>query len=272
MLDNNFCPKCGKQVAGEAKFCDGCGAEMATFGTGGKKSRMPIIAVAVAVAIVVAVAGFFFWNSKLKPIDVDLTSSISKTDIEVAGTDGSGKVSIDSVSIKNNVIKQASTDREKEFLKKVDYEISPETKLSNGDRVTITVKYPIEAEDKYNIKASNVRRVFTISNFKEKEEKRASNVTVNLYDPQKYTDIDYYNSAYLSDAEINSMTKDQAQRAINDIYANHNYKFTTKKWASFYAKIGKQGTIPAEDFNEEEKFTSIEYDNYLRLKKHRDSF
>ena len=48
--------------------------------------------------------------------------------------------------------------------------------------------------------------------------------------------------------------------------------FTTKKWASFYAKIGKQGTIPAEDFNEEEKFTSIEYDNYLRLKKHRDSF
>ena len=81
MLDNNFCPKCGKQVAGEAKFCDGCGAEMATFGTGGKKSRMPIIAVAVAVAIVVAVAGFFFWNSKLKPIDVDLTSSISKTDI-----------------------------------------------------------------------------------------------------------------------------------------------------------------------------------------------
>ena len=48
---------------------------------------MSIIAVAVAVAIVVAVAGFFFWNSKLKPIDVDLTSSISKTDIEVAGTE-----------------------------------------------------------------------------------------------------------------------------------------------------------------------------------------
>lgn len=273
MSKYKICPNCGRDVPVNAQFCDACGSSIGNAtGNGKKKIIIPVILILL---IVIAGAGFFFWNIKFKTLNVDLTSSINKENIDFSGEDGNGRASADEVVLRNNIISSLTKDREKEFMKKVRYEITPDSRLSNGDKITIKATYPAGAENEYHIKAENTERTITVSNLKEREtaaksEKKFDFYDSDLYNPEKNKTILHYDQRKLSDAEINSMDKDEAQRAINDIYANHDYKFTSKKWADYYEAIGKQGTIPSKYFSKD-VFSRIEKYNYDRLTRHRDS-
>ena len=70
----------------------------------------------------------------------------------------------------------------------------------------------------------------------------------------------------LSDAEINSLSADQLQQAINEIWARNGYIFKSDYWNEYYSQFDwYHGTIPADQFDAASNLNEIERDNCDRL-------
>lgn len=77
--------------------------------------------------------------------------------------------------------------------------------------------------------------------------------------------LDGSDSHYLTDAEVDNLTLDELQLAINEIYARHGRKFVMKEYQDyFYAKSWYQGTVDAQDFDEK-VFNTYESSNIQKL-------
>ena len=72
----------------------------------------------------------------------------------------------------------------------------------------------------------------------------------------------------LSESEIDSLTEDETQDAINEIWARNGYIFGDKEKYDYYSQKYDL-TIPAGDFNAEEILSDIEYENVQKLADHR---
>ena len=70
----------------------------------------------------------------------------------------------------------------------------------------------------------------------------------------------------LSDAEINSLSADQLQQAINEIWARNGYIFKSDYWNDYYSQFDwYHGTIPSDQFDAASNLNEIERDNCDRL-------
>ena len=70
----------------------------------------------------------------------------------------------------------------------------------------------------------------------------------------------------LSDEEINSLSADQLQQAINEIWARNGYIFKSDYWNEYYSQFDwYHGTIPADQFDAASNLNEIERDNCDRL-------
>jgi TPR repeat protein len=69
MMSINFCPNCGSKIAPGAKFCAGCGNELAaeTGNNSQKKNRQLFSVLIPTVAIAVVAIIFFIFSSKKEP-------------------------------------------------------------------------------------------------------------------------------------------------------------------------------------------------------------
>ena len=74
-----FCPKCGAQIPGDARFCGSCGAQLRAVETvapprptrPARRRRVAPLAIALGVLVVVAAAGAVAWFSLFAPYDID---------------------------------------------------------------------------------------------------------------------------------------------------------------------------------------------------------
>jgi hypothetical protein len=70
----------------------------------------------------------------------------------------------------------------------------------------------------------------------------------------------------LSDSEINSLSADQLQQAINEIWARNGYIFKSDYWNDYYSQFDwYHGTIPSDQFDAASNLNGTERDNCDRL-------
>ena len=70
----------------------------------------------------------------------------------------------------------------------------------------------------------------------------------------------------LSDEEINSLSADQLQQAINEIWARNGYIFKSDYWNDYYSQFDwYHGTIPSDQFDAASNLNGTERDNCDRL-------
>ena len=72
----------------------------------------------------------------------------------------------------------------------------------------------------------------------------------------------------LSESEIASLTLDETQDAINEIWARNGYIFGDKEKNDYYSQKYDL-TIPAGEFDAEEILSDTEYENVQKLADHR---
>lgn len=77
--------------------------------------------------------------------------------------------------------------------------------------------------------------------------------------------LDGSDSRYLTDEEIKSLTDNELQLGINEIYARHGRKFSSEKYRSYFSeKTWYNGTIEPDRFDER-VFNQYEQENIRKL-------
>lgn len=190
------------------------------------------------VLIIGGAVGYFIWNSTFKTIEIDLASNISNAEIKYTGENGSGVARFDASDLKN-AADYPSEKRAKEFMEGVTYEIVPSSELKNDQSIEVVAKYSRSIADEKNIKVTNYKKSLIVTGLKEEEQeqekkKASSDVTINLYDPNAGNVYSDYNVPVEEDDTTDELTPSEAQKAINDIYAEHGYIFSNKTWQNYY--------------------------------------
>ena len=213
-------------------------------------------------------------------------------DIEVSftGTDTEGKA-----KYKIN----SSADEAAEGLT---YHFNHSSNLSNGDTVTLTATCSaddVEAYcvENYGVVPSALEKTYTVAGLADEEEEteaagtESTSVTVIHVTPENGYSYNYINndnahyyydgqlfpdSSYvkLTQSEVSSLTDDELQDAINEIYARNGYIFNTESILEYYSQFAWYvPTYESEYFSNHLKsiLNSVELANVNLLAKERDS-
>ena len=79
-------------------------------------------------------------------------------------------------------------------------------------------------------------------------------------------------NTYLTDAQVNSLSADDVQKAINEIYARNGYRFKDPAWLAYYEQYDwYNGTIPYDKFDAAKELNAVEFANVEKLSKRRDA-
>lgn len=73
----------------------------------------------------------------------------------------------------------------------------------------------------------------------------------------------------LTDSDVNTLNSDEAQQAINEIYARNGYKFKNKEVREFFEQYSWYKGTDSDMDSVSEKFNSIEVENIKLLSEHR---
>ena len=87
--------------------------------------------------------------------------------------------------------------------------------------------------------------------------------------PQIFPDS---SNTYLTDAQVNALSAEDVQKAINEIYARNGYRFKDPAWLAYYEQYDwYNGTIPSDQFDAAKEFNQIEFANVEKLRIRRDA-
>ena len=181
-----FCNNCGTNNQDVAKFCSKCGAKLEAAVVSGeavsaetrktKKGRSSKPVIAVIAAVVVLAFGIVLITSGPQRINVE-----DYITVEFTGEDGNGYADVDidydaliekiykgkeDEDVKNATIIIGSSGGNMMKYTKVsssfDWDISESRKLSNGDKVTITITPDSTMCDDLDIKIKSTQLTFTV--------------------------------------------------------------------------------------------------------------
>ncbi|MEG1066430.1 MAG: hypothetical protein RSD85_02645 [Erysipelotrichaceae bacterium] len=120
-----------------------------------KKGLMTMAAI-VAAIILLFVGKFIYGKMTMK--EVDFTGKI---ELEFSGYNGEGSVS-DPFNLDKS-IEYDKTDKDlKNFVKTINFDISPDENLSNGDKVKLTAEFDEELAEELGIKPVNIEREYEV--------------------------------------------------------------------------------------------------------------
>ncbi|MEG0313691.1 MAG: hypothetical protein RR646_00300 [Erysipelotrichaceae bacterium] len=123
-----------------------------------KTKKGLITMAAIVAAIILLFVGKFIYG-KMTMKEVDFTGKI---ELEYRGYNGEGSI-VDQFSL-NKSIEYDKTDKDlKNFVKTVQFDISPDNDLSNGDKVKITAEFDEELAEELGIKPINTEREFEVA-------------------------------------------------------------------------------------------------------------
>ncbi len=163
---------------------------------------------------------------------------------------------------------------EAEYL---DYKFDKKTKLENGDVVTLTVYYEGEevGEDfveEFGAIPYPTSKTFVVSGLDEEDS--------DVDDPTEIEDGEILeegivfpesSTRILTESEIDLLTDEEIQCAINELYARNGYTFKDETKREFYEQYSwYEPTVSPDDFSMS-LFSSIEKENVEMLQKERDS-
>ena len=95
------------------------------------------------------------------------------------------------------------------------------------------------------------------------------NVPPQNVPPQIFPDS---SNTYLTDAQVNALSAEDVQKAINEIYARNGYRFKDPAWLAYYEQYDwYNGTIPSDQFDAAKEFNQIEFANVEKLRIRRDA-
>jgi len=201
-----FCENCGSELKEGTAFCPNCGTKIvmeetntaqaqpvqsqpqpnvsSTTNNGSKQPNGLSMKIGGAVVAVVAVAAIAFGiASSGTKIDME-----ANTVIEVSGYDGNGKLSIDVDEESLYWELEGTKLTEEQVAKLVDsikVEASEDTKLSNGQEITITAKAKGDMDKKLKVKLQNTEWKYTVEDLDE----------VEVIDPFEYVEVSFSGTA-----------------------------------------------------------------------------
>lgn len=170
------------------------------------KSKNGKITVGVIAVVLVAFIGYQIYDNFFNYTEIDLAKNIT---CEFAGKDGEGYIT----DVKNDIDYDKNNQQLAAFVNdtRLDYDTSYE--LSNGDEVTITVKYSEETAKANKIKVTNDSKTFKVKGLIER----------------------YKNAAALPDdliEELESEANDEAEDQFDDGYSTtYNYSLDSMWFA-----------------------------------------
>lgn len=168
--------------------------------------------------ILISMAYFFF----LRTVEIDITENINVT---YTGENGMATVEV-------SARKEDLNQRMQEFLDTVDFEVTPNHDLSNGEVVTITATYDENLAQRYHYQITNTTTELTVEGLQD-----------------RYTSLSEIDSAYLEEAleAGRSYVQDHSQEILelNDSTVDENWKLENLQVS--YAAFLKSNTSEATD-------------------------
>lgn len=168
--------------------------------------------------ILISMAYFFF----LRTVEIDITENINVT---YTGENGMATVEV-------SARKEDLNQRMQEFLDTVDFEVTPNHDLSNGEVVTITATYDENLAQRYHYQITNTTTELTVEGLQD-----------------RYTSLSEIDSAYLEEVleAGRSYVQDHSQEILelNDSTVDENWQLENLQVS--YAAFLKSNTSEATD-------------------------
>ncbi|MFQ6792634.1 hypothetical protein [Thomasclavelia sp.] len=198
------------------------------------------ITVGVVALVAVAFIGYLVYDKFFNFTEIDLASNIT---CEFYGKDGQGYLT----DVKNDIDYDKNNEQLANFVNttSLDYEVTRD--LSNGDKVTITVKYSKETADANKIKVTNDSKTFTVKGLIERY-KKASSLPDDLVDQleseadDKAADVydDGYSTTYSTSLDSLWFAKGDdediacAVYKVDETYTSYSGEVTQKTYYSVF--------------------------------------
>lgn len=255
-----ICKKCGTENKDGMKYCKYCGNDLlnqeenyASNNEVKKSSKLNkiLITLIVITVIFIAVVVVLFFIS---------TNNISETeDVSSSQNTTYGTVSMEAESITDSTA-QETTESVINVPDVIGMTISDACQKLNDERINYSISYS---------NSDTVEKDFVISQSPYANSKISSDEKVILYvskggnsnfsSPSSYVGdsntseyiLNGSDSRYIGKSEISNMDKKTMELALNEIYARHGRKFSTKEISDYFnSKSWYHGTIEPNDFSE----------------------
>lgn len=255
-----ICNKCGTENKEEMKYCKYCGNQLLNQETNhdsnnkvkksSKLNKILITLIVVTVIVIATVAVIFFVSSNNKT-EVKTVSSLQNTTYDTASSEtdflaeSTVQKTTESVINVPNVIGMKISDAcQKISDEGIDYSIS----YSYSDTVEkdFVISQSPYADSKIN---SNEKVILYVSKGTDMNFSTSSNAVSNS-NTSEYILINS-DSRYIGKSEISNMDRKTIELALNEIYARHGRKFSTKEISDYFnSKSWYCGTIEPNDFSQ----------------------
>lgn len=255
-----ICNKCGTENKEEMKYCKYCGNQLLNQETyhdsnnkvkkSSKLNKILITLIAVTVIVIATVAVILFVSSNNKT-EVKTVSSLQNTTYDTASSETDflaestiQKTTESIINVPNVIGMKISDACQKVNDKGIDYSIS----YSYSDTVEkdFVISQSPYADSKIN---SNEKVILYVSKGTDINFSTSSNAVSNS-NTSEYILINS-DSRYIGKSEISNMDRKTIELALNEIYARHGRKFSTKEISDYFnSKSWYCGTIEPNDFSQ----------------------
>ena len=223
---------------------------------GNKKAALIIVIAAVVVCAAVAVGVFFIFGNR--SVEINLVNMATEPTFE--GYDGDGYLVEEpyvNEKAKERVLSEISdTDRRsgiEYFFSTVQYSLDSTEYLCNGDEIRMYASYDKKLAEDLDLDVKGISSTITVNGLEEEDYYEDK---IDSQDDGDYI-LPYSDSEYLTKEDVKSLSYDELQYAINEIYARHGRIFTDDDVKTYFNEkawySGTKKEVSMDELNEYEK-------------------
>lgn len=211
-----------------------------------------IVILILMLIIVLGAAGFvaYFMYGSEGRTEVDLVENIDIADLGLTGYDGEGILKYDEEYLASLIEYTGSSSKVRKFISGVSYTVTPDTDLSNGDKVTIKAEYEKSDASHAGVKVIKDTKHLVIEQLDDKDEEGYN---------YGGADEDTESTDFLDDPEDDYSGGANRDYTGNDMYDGGGVEYTTKT-----AK-GKDGYINVRDERSTDGEVIVKLSNGIRV-------
>lgn len=196
-------------------------------------NRNLLIVILILLLVIILGAGAFIWYALYGWTDkteLDLVENIDVADLGLEGYDGEGILKYDEAYLASLVEYNGKDDKVKNFIKSVTYTVTPDTDISNGDKITIKAEYDDSKASRAGVKVTKDSKHIVIEELNEKDE-----------DGYNYGEDDTESTDTFDDPEDDYSEDGSRDYTDNDMYSGGGIEYVTK------TANGKDGYVNVRD-------------------------